>query len=152
MFDLTNQEITLHNLNSTTTVEVGGIVTFEGRVRIHNQGHVVESLTYEAFDEMSILEGKKIIDEARAQFDIIDAYCVHRTGTLTLKELAVKVVVYAKHRQAAFDACEFIIDQVKVRVPIWKKEIYKDGSSDWVKCLTCAMKGVSHYEHYHHQS
>jgi molybdopterin synthase catalytic subunit len=135
---------------TTTLSNVGGLVTFEGRVRNHNHGRSVLKLEYEAFKEMAILEGQKIIDEAKSKFKIEDAFCIHRVGVLEIKDLAVWIVVYSEHRDAAFRACEYIIDQIKIRVPIWKKEYYEDGQTDWVKCLTCAAKGVAHSEHYHH--
>lgn len=150
MFLITEEPILVHNLMNTTQDQVGGIVTFEGRVRNDNHGRKVIKLEYEAFPEMATSEGMKIIQEAREQFAIEDAYCIHRTGTLTIRDLAIWIVVYAKHREAAFRASEFIIDQVKTRVPIWKKEHYVDGTSDWVKCLACAAKGIAHHDHFHH--
>lgn len=150
MFRLTEAPIIVHDLRSTTMDQVGGIVTFEGRVRNDNHGRKVEKLEYEAFPEMAESEGLKIIQEAKALFAIEDAYCTHRTGTLTIRDIAIWIVVYAKHREAAYRASEYIIDQVKTRVPIWKKEFYVDGATDWVKCLACAAKGVAHHDHFHH--
>lgn len=150
MFEIVENKIETYDLIKSTKDNVGGLVTFEGRVRDHNHGRKVSRLEYEAFKEMAILEGQKIIDEALKQFNIEDAYCVHRVGSLEIKDLAVWIVVYSEHREAAFRACEYIIDQVKTRVPIWKKEFYLDGKTDWVKCLACAAKGVSHHEHFHH--
>lgn len=151
MFKITDSPILTHDLMETTSEHVGGIVTFEGRVRKSNQGRQVLRLEYEAYAEMAELEGHKILKEARERFDIEDAYCVHRTGTLELKELAVWIIAYAKHREAAFKACEYIIDQIKTRVPIWKKEYYEDGETEWVRCLACAAKGIPHHDHYHHR-
>lgn len=151
MFKLTDGCIETYDLIQTTKDEAGGIVTFEGRVRNSNHGRKVSHLEYEAFKEMAEIEGNKIIKEAFEKFDILDATCTHRTGVLQIKDLAVWIAVYSKHREAAFRACEYIIDQVKIRVPIWKKENYVDGKTDWVKCLSCAAKGISHHEHYHHR-
>ncbi|MGE3608324.1 MAG: molybdenum cofactor biosynthesis protein MoaE [Bacteriovoracaceae bacterium] len=151
MFKIVDSVIKVHDLMDTTTQEVGGIVTFEGRVRIQNHGRKVVKLEYEAFPEMAELEGNKILIEAKKLFSIEDAFCVHRTGSLQLKELAVWTVVYAKHRESAYRASEYIIDQIKTRVPIWKKEYYEDGQTDWVKCLACAAKGIPHYDHFHHR-
>lgn len=150
MFCMTANPIHVNDLFDTTMDNVGGIVTFEGRVRNDNHGKKVEKLEYEAFPEMAELEGKKILEEARQMFAIEKAYCIHRTGTLTIRDLAIWIVVYAKHREAAFRASEYIIDQVKTRVPIWKKEFYSDGETDWVKCLACAAKGIPHHDHFHH--
>ena len=84
------------------------------------------------------LEGEKVIAEARAKFAILHAHCVHRTGMLEIGECAVWVGVSSAHRDEAFIACRYIIDQVKVRLPIWKKEHYADGNSGWVNCERCA--------------
>lgn len=150
MFQITEMAIKVHDLVQTTKDNVGGIVTFEGRVRNDNHGRQVEKLEYEAFPEMAESEGLKIINEAKSLFAIEDAYCIHRTGTLYIREIAIWIVVYAKHREAAYRASEYIIDQVKTRVPIWKKEFYVDGQTEWVKCLACAAKGIPHHDHFHH--
>ena len=76
--------------------------------------------------------------EARARFGLERACCAHRVGQLQIGELAVWVGVSAAHRGEAFDACRYIIDQVKHRLPIWKKEYYADGDSGWVNCERCA--------------
>lgn len=150
MFRMTEEPIQVNDLFNTTMDQVGGIVTFEGRVRNDNHGRKVTQLEYEAFPEMAETEGVKIMNEARERFAIEGAYCIHRTGVLKIRDLAIWIVVYAKHREAAFRASEYIIDQVKTRVPIWKKEFYVDGQTEWVKCLACAAKGVAHHDHFHH--
>ena len=115
----------------------GAVVTFEGRVRNHHEGRQVVGLEYEAYEDLACREGLKIIEESTARFDALQARCVHRVGRLEIGHLAVCVVVLAAHREAAFRACEYIIDQIKLRVPIWKKEYYADGDSGWVNCA-CA--------------
>jgi molybdopterin synthase catalytic subunit len=110
----------------------GALVTFEGRVRNENEGHKVDRLEYEAAEKMAVAEGRKIIEEAATRFAILDALCVHRIGRLEPGELAVWVGVLAAHRSAAFDACRFIIDELKSRVPIWKKEHYASGEATWI--------------------
>ena len=115
----------------------GGFRSFEGWVRTHNEGKAVISLEYEAYPDLANREGNRIIDEAFKKFDIIDTRCVHRTGHLQVGEIAVWVGVTAKHRQDAFRSCRYIIDEVKARVPIWKKEHYADGHSGWVRCEHC---------------
>ena len=112
----------------------GGFVAFEGWVRNHNEGQPVLRLEYEAFAELAIKEGQLIIDEALQRFAITGAACVHRVGLLEIGDMAVWVGVAAAHRGAAFDACRYIIDEVKQRVPIWKKEHYASGDSGWVNC------------------
>ena len=111
---------------------VGGYASFEGWVRDHHDGRAVQGLLYEAYAELAEAEGARILDEARERFDIIDAQCVHRVGDLELGELAVWVGVSAAHRDAAFAACRYIIDEVKSRVPIWKHERYVEGDAGWL--------------------
>lgn len=72
------------------------------------------------------------MDEARAKFAVLSAGCVHRIGRLAVGELAVWIGVTAEHRDAAFDACRYIIDELKTRVPIWKKEHYASGAPEWI--------------------
>jgi molybdopterin synthase catalytic subunit len=132
MFRLTSeliQERLIPNM-----VAAGGFVSFEGRVRNENDGQPVVRLEYEAFDSLAVAEGDRIIVEAMALFPILAAECVHRTGLLEVGETAVRIEVAAAHRGPAFDACEFLIDEIKRRIPIWKKEHYLDGTSDWINC------------------
>ncbi|HEX7916346.1 molybdenum cofactor biosynthesis protein MoaE [Rudaea sp.] len=110
----------------------GACATFEGWVRDHNDGRAVQRLDYQAYAPLAQSEGERIIDEAREKFAIIEAFCVHRAGALAIGDLAVWVGVSAAHRGAAFDACRYIIDEVKKRVPIWKNEHYADGESGWL--------------------
>jgi molybdopterin synthase catalytic subunit len=110
----------------------GACASFEGWVRNSNDGRAVQGLTYEAYTALAESEGSKILDEACARFAILDAACVHRIGALALGDLAVWVGVSAGHRDAAFAACRWIIDEVKSRVPIWKHEHYADGDADWL--------------------
>jgi len=110
----------------------GGFVTFEGKVRNHANGRAVTGLEYEAFPEMAIAQGDALLAEAIERFELTDAAVVHRTGALSLGETAVIVQTAAPHRREAFAACEWIMDQLKWRVPIWKRETYSDGVSEWV--------------------
>jgi molybdopterin synthase catalytic subunit len=112
----------------------GGFVAFEGWVRNNNEGGVVTSLEYEAYPELAEKEGERILVEAKAYFDVLQVSCYHRIGHLQLGEMAVWVGVSAAHRDAAFSACRFIIDEVKQRVPIWKKEHYENRAAQWVRC------------------
>ncbi|QGW65694.1 molybdenum cofactor biosynthesis protein MoaE [Lysobacter soli] len=111
---------------------VGGYASFEGWVRNHNEGRDVLGLRYEAYAALAEAEGEKVLDEACAKFDILDARCVHRVGDLVIGEMAVWVGVSAAHRDAAFAACRYIIDEVKARVPIWKHERYAEGDAGWL--------------------
>jgi adenylyltransferase/sulfurtransferase len=116
----------------------GGYTSFEGLVRNHNEGMSVQHLEYEAFEPLAIKEGERIVAEAIQRFGIEHAACVHRIGDLAIGEMAVWVGVSARHRDEAFRACRYIIDEVKHRVPIWKKEHYENGDSGWVNCERCA--------------
>ena len=101
-----------------------------------------------AFEELGVKEGAAIVAEAMARFGVRGARCVHRLGELGLGELAVWVGVASGHRAEAFDACRYIIDEVKHRVPIWKKEHYLDGDSGWVNCERCAEGAHGHHRHH----
>jgi sulfur-carrier protein adenylyltransferase/sulfurtransferase len=116
----------------------GGYTSFEGLVRNHNEGMSVRHLEYEAFEPLAVKEGEKIVAEAIKRFGIARAACVHRIGDLGIGEMAVWVGASARHRDEAFRACRYIIDEVKHRVPIWKKEHYENGDSGWVNCERCA--------------
>jgi molybdopterin synthase catalytic subunit len=111
---------------------VGAVVSFEGRVRNHNDGRAVDGLSYQAYAELAEAEGGRIVEEACARFAIQRIVCVHRVGDLALGEVAVWTGVSAGHRAAAFDACRYVIDEVKARVPIWKREHYRGGASEWL--------------------
>ena len=118
--------------------ESGGYTSFEGWVRNHNEGHKVRRLEYEAFEPLAVKEGERIVAEAIKRFGIERAACVHRVGDLGIGDMAVFVGASARHRDEAFRACRYIIDEVKHRVPIWKKEHYENGDSGWVNCERCA--------------
>ena len=110
----------------------GAFASFEGWVRDHNQGRSVDGLRYESYAALADKEGERILAEAVERFAIVDARCVHRVGDLAIGDLAVWVGVSAAHRDAAFEACRYIIDEVKSRVPIWKQERYSEGGLDWL--------------------
>jgi molybdopterin synthase catalytic subunit len=121
----------------------GGYAAFEGWVRDSNDGQRVRRLEYEAFEELALREGARIVAEAIARFGVTRAACVHRVGELEVGELAVWVGVSAPHRDEAFRACRYIIDEVKHRLPIWKKEHYLNGDSGWVNCERCAAAATA---------
>jgi molybdopterin synthase catalytic subunit len=123
-------------LRTLGDTRAGACVTFEGRVRGQNDGKGVESLDYEAHALLATKEGGRILAEAKDKFELLDAVCVHRTGSLSLGDIAVWIAVIAAHRGAAFEACRYVIDESKARVPIWKKEHYSDGSTEWINCAT----------------
>ena len=110
----------------------GAFASFEGWVRDHNDGRPVRGLRYESYVALAEREGEQVLAEARARFDLCGAVCVHRIGDLAIGDMAVWVGVSAAHRGAAFDACRYIIDSIKDRVPIWKHERYVDGDAGWL--------------------
>jgi molybdopterin synthase catalytic subunit len=116
----------------------GAYCSFEGWIRNENEGQAVLRLEYEAYEPLALSEGEKILAEATDRYSCAHAHCRHRTGLLEIGECAVWVGVSAPHRDEAFQACRYIIDQLKVRLPIWKKEHYVDGHSGWVNCERCA--------------
>jgi molybdopterin synthase catalytic subunit len=124
------QELTLRT--------AGACVTFEGWVRNHNEGEAVQALEYEAHQGIAEKEGARIIAEALEKFAVRAVHCEHRVGKLAIGDCAVWVGVSADHRGAAFDACRYVIDETKARVPIWKKEHYMSGATGWVNCATRA--------------
>ncbi len=115
-------------------LRAGALVTFEGRVRNHNQGFEVMGLDYQVYETLALKEGSRILAEALDQFDIHACIACHRQGYLALGDIAVWVGVISSHRQDAFGAAQYIIDHIKARLPIWKKEHYVDGPAQWVCC------------------
>jgi molybdopterin synthase catalytic subunit len=139
MIELTVDAIDTRTLRRTLlNPGAGAYCAFEGWVRNENEGRIVKRLEYEAYEPLVISEGNKVIAEARQRYAFLAARCVHRTGLLEIGDLAVWVGVASAHRDEAFKACRYIIDELKVRVPIWKKEHYVDGDSGWVNCERCA--------------
>lgn len=110
----------------------GALVIFEGWVRNHHNGRDVSGLTYEAYPDMAIKEGERILQTARQRFAILDVHVAHRIGSTDIGERAIWVGVTSEHRQEAFLACRWIMDEIKTRVPIWKKEAYVEGEVEWV--------------------
>ena len=109
----------------------GAVVCFEGTVRDRDEGRAVGALGYEAYSELAEREGAAIVAQALGRFEITRALAVHRTGELAIGETSVWVGVSAPHRGPAFEACRFLIDEIKSRVPIWKHERYADGAAEW---------------------
>ena len=116
-----------------TNPQSGAVVTFCGDVRNHDGGKEVASLLYEihpSAPEQIKLIAESIID----RFDIEKVAVAHRYGNIAIGETALAVAVSAAHRQAAFDACAAIVDEVKAKLPIWKHQKFTDGSDEWVNC------------------
>jgi molybdopterin synthase catalytic subunit len=132
-FRLSETPIDVGNERSTLDhAAAGACVSFEGWVRNHNEGRAVRRLDYQAYAALAANEGEAILAEAITRFAVREARCIHRVGSLAIGDLAVWAGVSADHRDAAFAACRWIIDEVKRRVPIWKNEHYADGESGWL--------------------
>ncbi len=139
MISITNEVIDPDLLRKTLfDPGAGAYTSFEGWIRNENEGHSVLRLEYEAYEPLALTEGKSILTEAQNKFPHLHAHCVHRIGLLEIGDCAVWVGVSSPHRDEAFLACRYIIDEIKVRLPIWKKEHYADGHSGWVNCERCA--------------
>ena len=109
----------------------GAVTSFLGLVRDHDAGRMVTRLEYSAYPPMAEAECARIVAEAEARWPVRVAV-EHRIGTLQIGDAAVAIAAAAAHRDEAFAACRFVIEEVKRRVPIWKKEFYADGTVEWV--------------------
>ena len=118
-------------LDFVTSEESGGIDIFVGNVRNHTKGKTVTKLEFEAYSPMAIKEMTKIANRALEKFDLSKVSMHHRIGILFPAQTAVIIACAADHRDAAFKACRFCIDELKKSVPIWKKEFFEDGAV-WV--------------------
>lgn len=112
----------------------GGYVVFEGLIRNVNHGKSVTRLEYEVYETLALKELKRICEYACERFQLKYVRAWHREGRLEIGDTAVMIQVLSRHRREAFEGCRFIIDQLKARVPIWKKEFYDDGSATWTQC------------------
>lgn len=110
---------------------MGGIATFLGCARDFSEGRIVSEISFEAYGSMALAEMRKLREEAIARFGLLDARIVHRVTTVRAGDNIVFIAAGAEHRAAAFDGCRWMIDELKQRVPIWKKEITPEGNS-WV--------------------
>jgi molybdopterin synthase catalytic subunit len=131
-------EITTSPIDAAAVTErvrsplAGAVCTFLGTVRELTGGRRTVALSYEAYPEMA---EKKLVEleiEARRRWPVIELVVVHRVGDLDLGEVSVAVAVSCPHRHQAFEACRWLIDTLKEVVPIWKKEIWADGTEEWV--------------------
>lgn len=129
---LTPLPIRLEQLvNQVTAPERGGVVTFLGLVRDHHQGRGVTGLSYSAYEPMAEATCSEIVVEAEARWPVRIALS-HRLGDLAVADVAVAIAVAGDHREEAFAACRHVIEELKRRVPIWKRETYADGTEAWV--------------------
>ena len=119
-------------LASVSVPEAGGIDMFLGTTRNHSKGKKVVRLEYEAYSPMALRMMSEIESEIRKRWNIQKISIVHRIGAVPVMEASVAIAVSAAHRKEAFEACRYAIDELKKRVPIWKKEIFEDGEV-WVE-------------------
>lgn len=120
-----------HLLAAVSGPAHGAVATFLGAVRDHHAGRVVASLDYQAYGPLADAECARIVAEAEERFGCRVAL-QHRVGTLAVGDLAVAVAAGSGHRAEAFEACRYVIEELKRRVPIWKREVYADGTVAWV--------------------
>jgi len=131
-FEITTDELNIGEIaRRIVPEECGAIVTLDGFVRRFTKGRETLFLEYEAYEPMAISEMEKLGAAAREKFEIAHVGIVHRLGKLEIGETSVVISVAAPHRRAAFEACEWLIVELKRTVPIWKKEIYADGEK-WI--------------------
>jgi len=132
MIELTDQSIDYHGLTEKVrNNSAGAVVLFLGTVREFTQGVQTAWLDYEAYPEMARASMAQLEADVRAQFTVIEVAISHRFGKLQLGDISVAIAVSAPHRAQAFDAGRWLIDTLKERVPIWKKEHYSDGREEW---------------------
>ncbi len=143
MFSLSAEPINRENeISRLVNDKAGALAVFEGWVRNHNEGKQVSSLEYQVYEALAVKEGTKILHEAKHKFNLHHIVCVHRYGHLKLGEAAVWIGATATHRDDAFKASRYVIDEIKLRLPVWKKEHYVSEEPKWVFCK-------DHHTHVH---
>jgi molybdopterin synthase catalytic subunit len=131
-FELTFEKLNVGEIaRRVVPAECGAIVTLDGFVREWTRGKQTSYLVYEAYEPMALAEMQKLGVAAREKFEIAHVGIVHRLGRLEIGETSVVISVASPHRRAAFEACEWLIKELKRTVPVWKKEFYADGSA-WI--------------------
>ncbi|HEY6200256.1 MAG TPA: molybdenum cofactor biosynthesis protein MoaE [Candidatus Binatia bacterium] len=118
-----------------TDPSAGAIATFIGTTRNNNEGRKVIALDYDAYPEMAEKELRRIGDDAKKKWNIERMAIVHRIGPVEITEASVMIAVSAAHRDDAFQACRFAIEEIKKTVPIWKKEVF-EGGEVWIGTQT----------------
>ena len=133
---LTAQPIDVPALTKeVTSDERGAVSVFLGTVRNSNEGRAVNGIDYSSYDAMAVAEMNRIVNEAIARFPGVAIALEHRVGTLSVGDVSVAIACGHAHRAAALDANRYVIEELKRRVPIWKREHYLDGTSEWVDPL-----------------
>jgi molybdopterin synthase catalytic subunit len=130
-------------LGGALSPEDGAALLFWGVVRNENDGRAVSTLEYSAYAEMAEREMLRIANEARARFGTGAVHVVHRIGLLRVGEASVAIAVASPHRAEAYDASRYVIEELKRRVPVWKREGYVDGETEWVPGFSPAVQEAS---------
>ena len=131
---VTTDVISVDELAAAVSSQVAGaIVTFSGDVRDNDHGRSVASLEYEAHPTAEALL-QKVADEISVKYELVALAVAHRHGPIAIGESALVAAVSAKHRKAALDACAELVDEVKAQIPIWKHQVFTDGTDEWVNC------------------
>jgi molybdopterin synthase catalytic subunit len=139
MIKITEKAIDVQKvIDTATSLSAGAVNVFVGTVRNNANGKNVVWLEYEAYETMAIAEIKKIIDEASHRWPLLGWAVSHRIGTLKPGEVSVVVAVSSPHRKESFEACQYIIDTLKEKAPIWKKEVFEDGE-EWISARPIPM-------------
>ena len=134
MAELTRDRIPVERLLAASSrSDCGAIAIFLGTTRDHHEGRRVTRLAYEAYEPMALAALEALERAALARFDVSACRIVHRLGEVSLAAPSVAVIVTAAHRGPAFDACRWVMDELKRTVPIWKKESYAEGGEGWVE-------------------
>jgi molybdopterin synthase catalytic subunit len=130
-------------INEVSAPEYGAISLFVGTVREVNEGRSVSAIEYSAYKSMASAEIERILDEAEARFGVSALVVEHRIGLLGLGEVSIAIAAAHPHRGPALDCARFVIEEIKKRVPIWKKEHYADGTREWVDPTHAAQQASS---------
>jgi molybdopterin synthase catalytic subunit len=132
-FEITTEPLNVSEIaRRVVPANCGAIVTLDGFVRQFTKGRETLYLEYEGYQPMALKELEKLVKQAKEQFAIENVGIVHRLGKMEIGETSVVISVASPHRRAAFEACEWLIKELKRTVPIWKKEVYRDGET-WIE-------------------
>ena len=133
MVELTNEIIDYQALTEEIrSNQAGAVVLLLGTVREMTDGRQTLALDYDAFPEMALAKMKELEADVRSRWPVSNVGIIHRLGHLEPGEISVAVAVSSPHRELAFEAGKFLIDTLKITVPVWKKENWSDGSTEWV--------------------
>lgn len=134
MVEVSEQPLDLHAIEQLVSdADAGAVVSFSGNVRRDDHGREVRLLTYEAHPTAAAVLGE-VAEEIAAKFSVISLAVAHRVGDLAVGERALVAVVASAHRREALVACQELVDRTKERLPVWKHQIFADGTDEWVNC------------------